>query len=72
MLNRFRVWLWRKRFLKALSGEFRLRRVSWDDMCILTGDVCAAEGLDDIAACYFRLGMLVGEDGAAFEGGADA
>lgn len=63
--ERFKVWLWRKRFLKALSDEFCLHRVSWDDMCILTGDAYAAEGLDDIAACYFRLGMLVREDGAA-------
>ena len=35
--------------MKTLSDEFCLCRVS----------------RDDVAACYFRLGMLVREDGAA-------
>ena len=50
---------------KSVNDEFCLHRVSWGDMCILTDDAYAAKGLDDIAACHFRLGMLVREDGAA-------
>lgn len=58
VLSRFRVWLWRKKFLKALSDEYCLGCVSNDDMCLLTGEVYDAEDLAGIAACYFKLGTL--------------
>ena len=50
--------IWRRRFLRALSDEYCLGRVSNDDMCLLTGEVYDAEDLAGIAACYFKLGTL--------------